>query len=275
MRRRPGRQHEPGPPPHRLAGASARASPVLTAADLDVHTLGAGPRVVLVHGSIVDARRTWRHQFELAERFTLVVPNRPGFGASPKLPRGDFAAEAPLIAELLGDGAHLVGHSYGGVIAMLAAAQRPEAVWSLTLSEPGALRVARGHPAVEAMIANGQELYRHREKLPRREFVALFRAGARSARETPAVLPDWLDRGAQLVMDERPSWEADVPLDALARAPFRTLVLSGGHSPAFEAVCDAIAERLHAERDVITGRGHTIPTTGAPFNARLEAFLRA
>ena len=30
--------------------------------------------MVLVHGSIVDARRTWRHQFELAERFTLVVP---------------------------------------------------------------------------------------------------------------------------------------------------------------------------------------------------------
>jgi hypothetical protein len=76
-------------------------------------------------------------------------------------------------------------------------------------------------------------------------------------------------------MAERPSWEADVPLDALAQAPFRTLVLSGGHSPAFEAVCDAIAEGVGAERDVLTGRGHTIPATGAPYNARVEAFLGA
>jgi hypothetical protein len=75
-------------------------------------------------------------------------------------------------------------------------------------------------------------------------------------------------------MEERPSWEADVPLDALAQAPFRTLVLSGGHSPAFEAVCDTIAQRLGAQRDVIAGRGHTIPSTGAAYNARLEAFLR-
>jgi len=246
----------------------------LRVADLDVRTLGAGPRVVLVHGSIVDAERTWRHQLELAQRWTLIIPNRPGFAGSPPLARGDFAAEAPLVADLLGDGAHLVGHSYGGVTALLAAAQRPEAVHSLTVSEPGALRVARGTPAVDTMIAQGEELYRHRDAIPRREFVALFRAGAQSARETPDVLPDWLERGAAHVMDERPSWEADVPLDALAQAPFRTLVLSGGHSPAFEAVCDTIAQRLGAQRDVIAGRGHTIPSTGAAYNARLEAFLR-
>jgi pimeloyl-ACP methyl ester carboxylesterase len=114
----------------------------LTAVDLDVLRLGEGPPVVLVHGSIVEARRTWRHQLVLAEHWSLCVPNRPGFGGSPPLERGDFEAEAPLIAELLGDGAHLVGHSYGAVIALLAAAQRPEAVRSLTVSEPGSLRVA-------------------------------------------------------------------------------------------------------------------------------------
>lgn len=40
-------------------------------------------------------------------------------------------------------------------------------------------------------------------------------------------------------------------------------------------MCDAIAEGVGAERDVLTGRGHTIPATGAPHNARLEAFLGA
>jgi hypothetical protein len=72
MRRRARRQHGPGAPSHRLAGLGPGFS-VLTAADVDLLTLGSGPRVVLVHGSIVDARRTWRRQFELAERFTLVV----------------------------------------------------------------------------------------------------------------------------------------------------------------------------------------------------------
>jgi pimeloyl-ACP methyl ester carboxylesterase len=250
-------------------------SMALRALDLDVITTGSGPRVVFVHGSIVDARRTWAHQLELAERWTLVLPNRPGFAGSPPLARNDFEVEAPLIAELLDDGAHLVGHSYGAVIALLAAALRPEAVRSLTVSEPGALGVARGHPAVEEMIANGRELYRRRDEIAPRDFVALFRAGAQSARDTPEVLPDWLERGAQLVMEERPPWEAEVPLDALAATPFPKLVISGGHSPAFEAVCDTLTERLDARRAVIEGRGHTVPSTGAPYNERLGAFLRA
>jgi pimeloyl-ACP methyl ester carboxylesterase len=247
----------------------------LSAGALDVMTTGSGPRVVFVHGSIVDASRTWRCQLPLAERWTLVLPNRPGFAGSPPLERNDFELEAPLIAELLGEGAHLVGHSYGAVIALLAAALRPEAVHSLTVSEPGALAVAQGHPAVDEMIAGGKELYRRRDEIPPREFVARFRAGAQSARDTPEQLPDWLERGAQLVMAERPPWEAEVPLDALAAAAIPTLVVSGDHSPAFEAVCDVIAERLNAERAHIPGQGHTIPQTGTPYNDRLERFLTA
>ena len=152
---------------HVIEGSAVIMRPVVIAADLDVVRLGSGPRVVLVHGSIVDARRTWRHQLGLAERWSLCVPNRPGFGASPPLGRGDFALEAPLIAELLEDGAHLVGHSYGAVIALLAAAQRPDAVRSLTVSEPGALRIARGDPDVDAVIAQGDELYRLRDSISR------------------------------------------------------------------------------------------------------------
>ena len=245
----------------------------VAARDLDVLRLGEGPPVLLVHGSIVDARRTWRHQLQLADRFALCVPNRPGFGASPALERGDFEAEAPLFAELLGDGAHLVGHSYGAVIALLAAALRPEAVLSLTVSEPGCLRVATGDPEVDEMLANGERLFGHAGDLEPRQFVALFRAGAHSAHDTPEELPDWLERGARLVMAERPPWEAEIPLDTIATAPFRKLVISGDHSPAFEAVCDAVAGRIGAQRATVAGRGHTIPATGAAYNERLEAFL--
>ncbi|HEU4702337.1 MAG TPA: alpha/beta fold hydrolase [Conexibacter sp.] len=246
----------------------------LRAADLQVERMGEGPPVLLVHGSIVGPRQTWRMQRELAARWTLILPHRPGFGASPPLPRGDFEAEAPLVAELLGEGAHLVGHSYGAVIALHAAALRPEAVRSLTVTEPGALRVAAGHPLVEETIANGEELYRHRATLSPRDFVQLFRTGVGSAHATPEAMPEWLARGAEHVMRERPPWESDPPIAELAAAPFPKLVISGRHSPVFETVCDVLAERIGAERATASGRSHSIPLVGAPYNALLEDFLR-
>jgi pimeloyl-ACP methyl ester carboxylesterase len=241
--------------------------------DLDIERVGSGPTVVLVHGSIVDARRTWRQQLELAEHWTLCIPNRPGFAASPPLSHGDAELEAPLVAPLLGDGAHLVGHSYGAVIALLAAGARPEAVRSLVVSEPGALQIVPDDPAVVALLEQGEQLYRSAGALTPAEFLRRFRAGVHSAHETPDELPAWLEQGARLVARERPPWKAEIPFATLAAATFPKLVISGGHSPAFESVCDVLATRIGAERAVIPGRGHTIPSTGAPYNERVHEFL--
>jgi pimeloyl-ACP methyl ester carboxylesterase len=245
------------------------------AVDLEVERLGEGPPVLFIHGSVVRAGLTFRKQRELAARWSLILPNRPGFGASPPLERPDFELEAPLFAELLGDGAHLVGHSYGAVIALLVAGQRPEAVRSLTVSEPGALQLAAGNPIVDEMIANGDVLYSDPASIPTDDFLRLFRTGVGSAHTTPDELTEELARGAELLKRERPPWEAEIPLERLAAAPFPILVVSGDHSPAFEAVCDSLAESVGAERAVIPGRGHTVPSTGAPYNERLEAFLTA
>lgn len=242
---------------------------------LSVERIGHGLSVLFIHGDIVGPSLTWRKQRELAERWRLLIPSRPGFGDSAPLERNDFEVEAPMFAELLGDGAHLVGHSYGAVIALLAAAERPEAVRSLTVSEPGCLRVAAGTPVVDEMIANGKLLFENASSIPSEEFLKLFRGGAGSAYGTPDQLPEELVHGVELLKRERPSWEAEIPLEQLAAADFPVLVVSGGHSDAFEAVCDALADALSAERAVITGRGHTIPSTGAPYNELLGAFMSA
>jgi pimeloyl-ACP methyl ester carboxylesterase len=227
---------------------------------------------VFVHGSVM-GKRTWQHQAALAERFTLCVADRPGFGASPPLQRGDFELEAPLFAELLGESAHLVGHSYGAVIALYAAALRPEAVRSLTISEPGCLSVAAHDPLVAQQLAHGKLLYEHAGEMTPMQFLTAFRGGAGSTHTTPERLDGELLRGVRLAMRERPPWEQEPPLEQLAGSSFNKLVISGGHSPVFESVCDAVARRIGARREVIAGRGHSIPATGAAYNETLGAFL--
>jgi pimeloyl-ACP methyl ester carboxylesterase len=236
---------------------------------------GAGETVVLVHGSIVGASLTWRRQLALAEHFRLCIPNRPGFGKSPPLERGDFEREAPLMAALLDGGAHLIGHSYGAVIALHAAALAPQNVRSLVISEPGCLRVAAGDALVDAAIANGELLYAHAGELEPLDFLKAFRGGVGSTHETPARLEGELLHGARLVMRERPPWESDPPLAALRAARFPKLVISGGHSRVFEAVCDVVARELGARRATLAGRGHTIPATGAPYNELVREFIAA
>jgi pimeloyl-ACP methyl ester carboxylesterase len=242
--------------------------------ELEVARHGSGPPVLMIHGSIVGGAASFQHQMALAERWTLLVPNRPGFGASPPLARGDFELEGPLMAALLGEaGAHLVGHSYGAVIALFAAAARPEAVRSLTISEPGCLNIAAGRADVDRQIENGKRLYANAEALGPMGFLSHFRGGVGSTHHTPERLDGELLRGAELAMRERPPWQAEPPWRALHEAPFAKLVISGGHSPVFEAVCDEAARRLDARRATVSGRGHTIPATGAPYNECLEAFL--
>jgi hypothetical protein len=73
-------------------------------------------------------------------------------------------------------------------------------------------------------------------------------------------------------MVERPPWEAVIPLEELAAAPFAKLVVSGAHNPAFDAVCDVLEERLGAERAVLPGAGHSLPRAPG-YTGRLKAFL--
>ena len=146
---------------------------------LEVERLGGGRRPLRPRRH----RRPVAHLAEAAgarPRWSLIIPSRPGFGASPPLERNDFELEAPMFAELLDDGAHLVGHSYGAVIALLAAAERPQAVHSLSVSEPGWLRMAEGTPEVDEMIASGERLFSHASSIHPR-IPELFRGGAGSA----------------------------------------------------------------------------------------------
>ena len=66
-----------------------------------------------------------------------------------------------------------------------------------------------------------------------------------------------------------------MPLAALASGSFPKLVVSGGHSAGFEAICDALAERIGASRTVVEGAGHEVQFAGPALNEKLLAFWRA
>ena len=100
-----------------------------------------GEPVVLLHG-FPETSRSWRHQLPaLAEAgFHAVAPDLRGYGRSDR-PRAveDYAFPrllgdvAGLIGALGHGSAHVVGHDWGGALAWVLAAQRPELVRTLTI----------------------------------------------------------------------------------------------------------------------------------------------
>lgn len=233
---------------------------------MHVETVGSGPRVVLVHGSGGGAG--WPAQRPLAERYTLVMPTRTGYPPNAPLERIDFEEQSEELLAILEPGDHLVGHSYGGVISLLAA---PSAdLRSLAVLEPPAFGVARGHPAVEDAIAEFAPLWP--TDLPPEDFLRAFVQRVGAEYNAPSPMPPEVEASVRAMMVERAPWEAEIPFEALAAAPFPKLVISGGHSAAFDAICDVLQERLGAQRAVLPGAGHSIQRAPG-FNEVLLDFL--
>ncbi len=237
--------------------------------DLHVKALGQGTPAVLVHGS-GGGCDSWSEQHALAARFRLLLPDRRGYGHSPRAARIDCETDAVDIADLLGNGAHLVGQSYGGVGSLLAAARRPEAVISLAVLEPPILGLVRVNPEADGIMERLTRVYDTMQAATPEEFDAAFDTALGFPRP-PAPLTPESRMAVESMMKERLPFDTHVPFDRLAEAPFPKLVVSGGWSPVFTAVCDELARRIRAERAVVRGAGHAIHRAGKPFNELLEA----
>ena len=241
---------------------------------LFVDSWGSGVPVVLVHGSLATGAEEWQAQRGLAdEGFRLLVPDRRGYGRSPGGPGEDFLGDADDLADLMGDGAHLVGHSYGGLGVLFSAARRPDATLSVTVLEPAAFTLGQQHPAAQTLVAAVRRLWH--QDLPDEEWGSRFLKAVGS--DPDALTPELIAAAVALVpvlRRGRPMWEAELPLAELAMATFPKLVVSGGHSAGFDAICDDLAERIGASRMVVEGAGHEIQFTGRDLNEALLAIWR-
>lgn len=251
---------------------------------LHVSWSGSGERVLLVHGSFAVACDVFAEQAPLADEFRLGLVDRRGFGASPDAARVDFEQDAADLARLLDEPAHLVGHSYGGIGCLLAAARRPEAVRSLTVIEPPALALVPDNPAAQELRARLEPVFAQATDPATlfADFLEAWGLKRPSAKRLERQDPRALASSAT----ERPPWEARIPLDELAEAPFPKLVVSGDWDEArpearelagraFAAVCDVLEGRLGAERLRIPGATHAAQLEGEAFNEPLRRFLRA
>lgn len=121
--------------------------------------MGDGPGVVCLHSNASTSAQ-WRPLMELlSDRFKVVAPDTLGAGMSPEWPDERSVTlfdEArflePAFAEA-GKTVSVVGHSYGGAIALAAATVYPERIRSMVLIEPTLFALLAeeepDHPAFE------------------------------------------------------------------------------------------------------------------------------
>jgi pimeloyl-ACP methyl ester carboxylesterase len=117
-----------------------RADAIASAATYYAHA-GSGPRVLCLHSFASNSSQYRSVMDRLASRFAVVAPDLYGHGRSAPWPaerRFTLADEAAPLEALLPEEppVHLIGHSYGGAVALRIAAANRTRVRSLVLYEP-------------------------------------------------------------------------------------------------------------------------------------------
>jgi pimeloyl-ACP methyl ester carboxylesterase len=109
---------------------------------IHVERSGSGPLVVALHSTGMSGRQWGALAARLEDRFTVVRPDWLGCGGSADWPadepfrlEDDLAVLRAVLADC-GGPVHLVGHSYGGTMALWAALEDPARVRSVAVYEP-------------------------------------------------------------------------------------------------------------------------------------------
>ena len=298
----------PGPPPNPGAAIQAKQAALLqqcpapvtppNAASLPInviHSGSTGPRVVIIHGGVQGGLgggpSTFAKQAPLAgQGWRLELVERPGFGQSPSRGPEDMEADAVWIADMLGDGANLIGHSWGGAEALLAAARRPQAVRSLVLIEPALQPLLLGSPRIGAdpALRASAEAFGSiimKAQTPR-EYALGFGGmlGAVDAGDSGSTAMGGLQNdperatmfGCALLQGRM----APPPVLRAAAARIKdagvpVLVITGGWSPLFDAVGDMAAELTGGRHVVVRSPNHFVQLSSATeVNTTIDAFMR-
>lgn len=127
-------------------------------AELFCREQGEGPPVILLHGSVSSGRQWASLAAHLEKRFRVFSPDLPGYGLARENPVStaeglkEHVRAVLDVAEAAGEPVHLVGHSFGGAVALSIAAARPHAIASLSIIEPAAFHLLRDGDIAEKRL---------------------------------------------------------------------------------------------------------------------------
>ena len=231
--------------------------------DLAYDVRGSGEPVVLIHGGGVPDEFLPLAGHQVLEGYRLIRYHRRGYGSSspaqaPVSVQDQARDCAALLSQLDIAGAHVVGHSYGGTIALQLALDAPDLVHSLALLEPGLFMVPSAATFLEG-LAPVLDSYQHGDKAHATE---MFLKGV--GRPNAPEIMDGAVPGAfdQAVRDADTLFQVDLPglqrwkfnRDDAVRIRQPVLYLLGGDSfqPAFEGR-DLLRDWLPQSRDTVIG----------------------
>jgi predicted GNAT family N-acyltransferase/alpha-beta hydrolase superfamily lysophospholipase len=253
---------------------------------LAVHESGVGEPVVLVHSGGFSARQWRRLAQSLEATHHVLAPDLLGYGASSPWPNGkpfhlrqDLGALEMLVDSLAGR-VHLVGHSYGGLLALKVALSRPSRVQSLSVFEPVSFGVLDEPADADARAAI--ELVQHDYRTDADTWLGAFVDWWNG----PGAWKNLGDEGRATF--RAVGWKVyqevlSIGADKTTRATFATieaptLVLGGERTPFTERrVIEKLAAAIpSAKLEVFPGMGHMAPITHASVvNAAIAAHIRA
>ncbi|HEX6705587.1 MAG TPA: alpha/beta fold hydrolase [Albitalea sp.] len=254
---------------------------------------GAGQPVVLLHSTGASGAQ-WRALIErLAARFRVIAPDLCGYGATSGWSgRGPFtlAHEAMLVGALLDrfdEPIHLVGHSYGGAVALHLARTQGERLRSLTLYEPVAFHLLRTADAddeaalgeisaVAAAVVRSLASGDLAEGAGR--FIDYWSGPGAWAAMPPARQAAFATRLAKVALDFHAAMGEPASLRDVERIAVPTLLLHGDRSPrSTRRICQRLAQALpDVTVATVHGAGHMAPLTHAgEVNDRIAVHLEA
>lgn len=216
---------------------------------------------LLVHSGGFTSRQWKNLEAALAPTHRVLAPDLVGYGARPRWPLAEpfhFQTDVELLMSIATEPMHVVGHSYGGLLALQLALQQPDRVRSLTLYEPVAFGVLERAefdlPAIDPAAPDGWL----------EAFVDWWNgpgAWHKLGDETKAAFRDV----AWKLSEEVRSLSIDRTGARYAEVDQPTLLLGGGKTTALErAVLDALAVTLpHATLRIFPELGHMGPITHA------------
>jgi pimeloyl-ACP methyl ester carboxylesterase len=234
--------------------------------------------VILLHCSGSSGAQ-WRSlALRLAGRFRVLTPDLIGYGsAAPWAGRGEFclAQEAAPIRGMIGmleEPVHLVGHSYGGAVALHIARTRPDLLRSLTLVEPSAFHLLRGGDEFDqaALDEIGGVAAVARETLASGDYMRAFGhfvdywSGPGAWAAMPAEKREqYAPQLHKVALDFHALLNEPADLEHVKDIDLPTLLVQGsGTTLAARSVCKRLREALPAAQfRVVQGAGHMAPVT--------------